>query len=189
MRYCNQCGSTIQVKIPAGDSRLRHVCENCGIVHYQNPKLVVGCIPIWEDQLLLCRRAIEPCYGMWTLPAGFMEYDETAQAGAARETLEEAGAYVEVGDLYVLCSLPNPSHVNLLFRAKLLDLNVAAGVESLEVKLFREHEIPWIDLAFPVVRETLWLYFRDRSRGLFHLHSGYITRTPGQVRHYRPMLY
>jgi ADP-ribose pyrophosphatase YjhB (NUDIX family) len=147
--------------------------------------MVVGCLPEWQDRLLLCRRAIEPRYGLWTLPAGFMELGETLQEGAARETLEEAGAQVEMGELYTLFNLPHINQVYLLFRSRLLELDFAPGTESLEVALFREQEVPWMDIAFPVIRETLWLYFRDRARGDFGLHTGDIVRVPGELRRYR----
>src|SRR5512135_1833745 len=143
MRFCSHCGSSdIALRIPDGDNRPRFVCAACGTVHYQNPKIVVGCLPEWNGQVLLCRRAIEPRHGLWTLPAGFLENAETPLEGAARETLEEANARVEVGDLYSLYNLPHISQVQLLFRAKLLDLDFSPGMESLEVKLFDEKEIP-----------------------------------------------
>jgi ADP-ribose pyrophosphatase YjhB (NUDIX family) len=185
INYCNQCGAPVQLLIPPGDTHLRHVCPSCGNVHYRNPKVVVGCIPSWEDQVLLCRRAIEPRYGLWTLPAGFMELGETVQAGAVRETLEEAGARVAVDPLYTLFNIPHVSQVYLLFRSRLLDLDFAPGVESLEVALFREGEIPWLNIAFPAVRETLRLYFRDRAQGCFGLYSGDIVRTPTELPRYR----
>lgn len=155
------------------------------MVHYQNPKVVVGCIPAWEDKILLCRRAIEPRSGLWTLPAGFMERGETTQAGAARETLEEANARVEVGPLYSLFNLPHIDQVYLLFRSRLLDLDFYPGEESSEVRLFSEAEIPWGELAFPVVRETLLLYFRDRVTGYQGMYSGDIVRDRDGVRRYR----
>lgn len=147
--------------------------------------MVVGCLPEWQDHLLLCRRAIEPRYGLWTLPAGFMEQGETLQEGAARETLEEAGAQVEVGGLYGLFNLPHIDQVYLLFRSQLLNLDFAPGTESLEVALFSEQDIPWMDIAFPVVRETLCCYFRDRSQGSFGLHVGDIVRATDALRRYR----
>jgi len=147
--------------------------------------MVVGCVPEWRGQLLLCRRAIEPRYGLWTLPAGFMEQGETLQEGAIRETLEEAGARVAIGTLYTLFNLPHVNQVYLLFRSQLLDLDFAPGSESLEVALFRERDIPWMDIAFPVIRETLWRYFRDDSRGAFGLYSGDIVRAPTEPRRYR----
>jgi ADP-ribose pyrophosphatase YjhB (NUDIX family) len=188
MKYCSQCGSQVEVTIPAGDNRPRHVCTACGTIHYQNPKVVVGCIPVWEDRILLCRRAIEPRYGLWTLPAGFMENGETSQQGAARETLEEACARVEVQALYTLFNLPHIDQIYLLFRSRLLDLDFAAGEESLEVQLFEETEIPWEEIAFPVIRESLKLYFEDRRQGAFPLRGGTIERLPGEGRRYRVLL-
>ncbi|NEV63138.1 NUDIX hydrolase [Thiorhodococcus minor] len=162
MRYCSDCGAPVSLQIPPGDNRQRHVCDACGTIHYQNPKVVVGCIPEWEDKILLCRRAIQPRHGLWTLPAGFMERGETTREGAARETLEEANARVEVGPLYSLFNLPHIDQVYLLFRARLLDLGFSPGEESLEVRLFEEDEIPRDLIAFQTVRETLDLYFEDR---------------------------
>ncbi len=185
MRYCSDCGSLIKQKIPPNDNRLRYVCTSCNKIYYQNPKPIVGCLPEWQDRLLLCRRAIEPRLGLWTLPAGFMEEHETVQAGAARETWEEAGAKVEIKQLYTMFNLPYISQIYLLFRAQLLDPNVAPGTESLEVNFFQEQDIPWMDIAFPVIRETLWLYFRDKKQGAFKLHTGDIVRIPGALRRYR----
>ncbi|MEW8041249.1 MAG: NUDIX hydrolase [Candidatus Thiodiazotropha endolucinida] len=188
MKYCSHCGAEVEVRVPEGDNRPRHVCIICSTVHYQNPKIVVGCIPVWEQQILLCRRAIEPRYGLWTVPAGFMENGETSQQGAARETLEEACAQVEVEGLYTLFNLPHINQVYLLFRSRLLDLDFAAGEESLEVKLFDEQEIPWEKLAFPVIKESLKLYYADRESGKYPLRSGTIIRAAGSARSYRIIL-
>lgn len=180
MNYCSHCGEKITIEVPAGDSRPRHVCVSCGTVHYQNPRIIVGCVPQWEDKVLLCKRSIEPRYGYWTLPAGFMENGETAHEGAARETLEEANARVEIASLYTLFNLPQINQVYLFFRSRLLDLDFCAGEESLEVELFSEAEIPWEELAFPVIGETLRRYFQDRSAGVFTQHSGSIERVEGR---------
>ncbi|MES9986808.1 MAG: NUDIX hydrolase [Candidatus Thiodiazotropha endolucinida] len=188
MKYCSHCGAEVEVRVPEGDNRPRHVCIICSTVHYQNPKIVVGCIPVWEQQILLCRRAIEPRYGLWTVPAGFMENGETSQQGAARETLEEACARVEVEGLYTLFNLPHINQVYLLFRSRLLDLDFAAGEESLEVKLFDEQEIPWEKLAFPVIKESLRLYYADRETGKYPLRSGTIIRAAGSAKSYRIIL-
>jgi len=185
MNFCSQCGASVRVVVPPGDNRPRHVCMRCGTVHYQNPKIVVGCIPEWEGRVLLCRRAIEPRYGLWTLPAGFLERGETTLAGAVRETLEEANARVAVGGLYSLFNLPHIDQVYLFFRARLLDLDFSAGEESLDVALFREGEIPWDELAFPVVKETLGLYFRDREIGYAATRIGDIVRVDAEIGHYR----
>ena len=155
------------MRVPDGDTLPRHVCANCGTIHYQNPKVVVGCLPEWEDQVLLCRRAIEPRYGLWTLPAGFLENGETVVAGAVRETLEEAHARVEVGELYTMISLPQINQVYMMFRARLADLDFGPGAESLEVRLFDEDEIPWEALAFRTIARTLRNYFLDRKLGAF----------------------
>ncbi len=178
MNYCSHCGAPVSHRIPEGDNRHRYVCEVCGAIHYQNPRMVVGCLPEWQGQVLLCRRAIEPRHGLWTVPAGFMENGETTAEGAARETLEEAGARVEVLDLYSMISLPDIDQVYLLFRARLLDLDFAPGEESLETRLFGEHEIPWEQLAFRTVDMTLRQYFDDARRGSFPLRTGTIHHRP-----------
>ncbi|MCA1979181.1 MAG: NUDIX hydrolase [Thiobacillus sp.] len=172
MNFCSECGSAVVLRVPDGDHLPRHVCPDCGTIHYQNPKMVVGCIPEWEDKVLLCRRAIEPRYGLWTLPAGFMENGETTREGAARETWEEAGARIEIGGLYTLFNLPHINQVYLMFRARLLDLDFQPGIESLEAKLFSEAEVPWDEIAFRTVRQTLELYFSDRRAGGFDFHFG-----------------
>jgi len=168
MKFCSACGSPdISLRVPAGDTLPRYVCPACGQIHYQNPKVVVGCLPEWEDRVLLCRRAIEPRHGLWTLPAGFLENGETIAAGAARETLEEANARVEVGALYTVISLPRIGQVYVMFRGRLLDLDFSPGAESLDVRLFREDEVPWEALAFRTIARTLRNYFLDRKLGEF----------------------
>ncbi len=168
MKYCAECGAPVELRLPQDDHRERHICTVCNTIHYMNPKLIVGAIPEWEDgRILLCRRAIEPRLGLWTLPAGFMENGETTTQAAARETLEEANARIEVQDLYAMYNLPYIDQVQLLFRAKLLDLDFSPGVESLEVQLFAENEIPWDTLAFRAIRYSLQHYFADRKRGEF----------------------
>ncbi len=185
MKFCSACGAPVERRIPAGDERERFVCPSCDTIHYQNPNIVTGCIPEWEDRILLCRRAIEPRRGLWTLPAGFMENGESTQQGAARETWEEARARVEVIELYSLFNLPHIDQVYLLFRARMLDTDFGPGPESLEVALFREDQIPWDELAFPVVAKTLKLYFADRHAGAYRLKLGDIERLPGETRDYR----
>src|SRR5512138_2577923 len=137
------------------------------MVHYQNPKIVVVCLPVYGDRILICKRAIEPRYGLWTLPAGFMENNETAAEGAAREALEEANARVRIDDLYTVYSIPNISQVYMMFRAELVDPAVSPGLESLEVKLVTESEIPWDQLAFAMVKKTLESYLEDRKTGVY----------------------
>lgn len=167
MKYCNQCGSKLVYRIPEGDDRARFVCDACQTIHYQNPKLVVGCISTWGNRILLCRRSIEPRYGKWTIPAGYFEQGETVEAGAKRELHEEAGAIVEFLEPYALYDLPFISQVYLIFRGPLKDKNFRSGYESLETLLFKEHEIPWDDLAFTVVRKVLRHYYKDFSKGVF----------------------
>jgi len=174
MKFCSQCGSTVELRIPEGDNLPRFVCSQCTTIHYQNPKIVAGCIPEWQDKILLCKRAIEPQYGFWTLPAGFMENNETTPNAAQRETQEEANANVEIISLYAMFDIPHISQVYLMFRARLLDLEFAPGEESLEVDLFTEDQIPWDELAFPVISETLKFYYQDRQRNQFELRHGKI---------------
>jgi ADP-ribose pyrophosphatase YjhB (NUDIX family) len=154
-------------RIPEGDSFARAVCDACGHIQYPIPKIVVGCLPVYGERILMCKRAIEPRYGLWTLPAGFMENNESAPEGAAREAMEEANAHVEIEDLYTVYSIPHISQVYMMFRARLVDPNVTPGVESLEVKLVSEAEIPWDQLAFAMVRRTLDHFLADRRTGIF----------------------
>lgn len=171
MNFCSHCGAPLTHRVPPGDSRPRGVCDQCGTIHYENPKLVVGCVA--EDatgRLLLCRRAIEPRLGFWTLPAGFMECSETTLAAAARETLEEACAQVAIDDLFALVDVPHISQVHLFYRARLPVPEYGAGEESLEVALFAEADIPWDDLAFRSVRYCLEHYLADRRAGNFGTH-------------------
>jgi ADP-ribose pyrophosphatase YjhB (NUDIX family) len=172
MKYCSVCGAPVELRLPPDDNRTRHVCTACGEIHYQNPKLIVGAIPEWQGKVLLCRRAIEPRHGLWTLPAGFMENGETTVEAAARETLEEANAQVDIGDLYSMYNIPYINQVHLLFRAKLLNLDFSPGVESLDVRLFAEEDIPWDTLAFRPVRYTLQHFFADRKTGSFRFRIG-----------------
>jgi ADP-ribose pyrophosphatase YjhB (NUDIX family) len=172
MNFCSNCGARVDLLIPDGDNRPRYVCGSCATIHYENPRLVIGAIPEWDDRILLCRRAIEPRSGFWTLPAGFMENGETTGDAAIRETLEEANARIELTRLFTMLSVPHVHQVHLFYRARLLDLDFRPGVESLEVALFGEHEIPWQELAFRTVSTTLRHFFADRSTGRFDLHEG-----------------
>jgi ADP-ribose pyrophosphatase YjhB (NUDIX family) len=174
MKFCSQCGAAVALRVPEGDSLPRFVCAACGTIHYQNPKMVVGCIAEWEGKVLLCKRAIEPRYGLWTVPAGFMENGETTYQGALRETLEEANARVEIESLYALYNIPHINQVYILFRARLLDLDFSPGAETLETRLLDEAEIPWDQIAFATVRNTLVHYYADRRKGAFPFHMGTI---------------
>lgn len=171
MRFCSSCGSPVTLRVPGGDTRPRACCDQCGAVHYVNPRPVVGTIPVWGDRILLCRRAIEPRHGKWTLPAGFMEVGETTVDGALRETIEEAGARIKIGPLFSVIDVPHVEQVHLFFQARLLDLGFAPGEESLEVQLFDADAIPWQELAFRTVTETLRLYLADRASGSFGVHT------------------
>ncbi len=169
--HCTNCGTRIERLVPPGDGRERAVCPACGGIHYENPKMVVGCIPVYEERILLCKRAIEPRYGYWTLPAGFMENGETTAQGAERETVEEAGATVVDLQAFALLDVPHVDQVHMYYRARLDSLEFAPGEESLETRLYAEHEIPWGDLAFRTVTETLKLFFEDRKKGSFGFHT------------------
>lgn len=170
MKYCSACGGPVSWRIPPGDNRERHVCDRCQNVHYRNPRLVVGCVPVAGERILLCRRAIDPRRGYWTLPAGFLEVGETMLDGARRETWEEAHARVDEGPLYTMFDLPHIAQVHAFYLTQLVDAGFSAGAESLEVALFDEQSIPWRELAFPVIDLTLQWFFDDRRRGTFPAH-------------------
>ncbi len=163
MKFCSECAQPISQIIPEGDNRVRYVCLSCDTIHYQNPRIVAGTLPTHEGKVLLCKRAIEPRKGYWTLPAGFMENGETTEQGALRETVEEANARVIGLQLYTMIAVPHISQVHIFFHGELADLDFSCGIESLEVKLFEESDIPWQDLAFPTVSTTLRRYFNDRK--------------------------
>lgn len=167
MKFCSHCGGPVVRSVPADDDRPRYVCPNCGTIHYENPKLVVGCIPVWNDHILMCRRGIEPRKGYWTLPAGFLENDETAAAGARRETLEETGAVVTDLDPYLMVDIVHIHQIYLMFRSRLLTPDFHATRESSEVKLLQENDIPWDHIAFKVVEKTLQYFLQDRSSNGF----------------------
>lgn len=167
VNYCSSCGEPVSKQVPPGDDRERFVCSACATIHYENPKIVTCCVPVFEDRVLLCRRAIEPRRGLWTLPGGFLETGETVFNGAARETWEEARARVDGDGLYTVFNLPHISQIYMFFRARVVGGRYGIGEETLETRLFREPEIPWDELAFPVISKTLAHYFRDRPSGVF----------------------
>ena len=169
LNFCTRCATPLTVRIPDDDDRERHLCEACGFIHYQNPRIVVCAIPAFEHKVLLCRRAIEPQHGLWTLPGGFMENGESSLDTAIRETVEEACARITLQGLYSLYNVTHVNQVHLFFRASLLDLDFAPGRESLEVALFAEHEVPWDRIAFTAVAGTLRQYFADLPSGQFPL--------------------
>lgn len=176
MKFCSNCGEGVSLLVPEGDNRPRHVCGSCSTIHYQNPRIITGTLPVHGSKVLLCKRAIEPRYGLWTLPAGFMENGETTEQGASRETWEEARANIELSGLYTLFNLPQINQVYFFYRGQLTDLAFGPGPESLEVELFEEHQIPWNELAFPVVTRTLQHYFSDRKSGHYPVRSEDIVR-------------
>ena len=175
IKHCKACGGEAPYRIPPDDNRERAVCSVCGTIHYENPLNVVGTVPVWNDKVLLCRRNIEPRHGFWTLPAGFMELGETTAEGAVRETVEEAGARIDLQGLFTLLNVVRVGQVHLFYRASLRDTDFAPGPETIEARLFREDEIPWDELAFRTVRETLLRYFEDRKRGEFGVHCADIS--------------
>ncbi|MCG8672306.1 MAG: NUDIX hydrolase [Pseudomonadales bacterium] len=169
MKFCSQCGSKVSLRIPEGDTRERHVCDSCGFIHYFNPRIIAGTVPTVGSKVLLCRRAIEPRKGYWTLPAGFMENGETTQEAALRETWEEAEAKLNLDGLYSLFNLPHINQVYIFFRGEVIDGEFGVGEESLETQLFEEHEIPWDSLAFPTIYKTLKHFYADREAGEFQV--------------------
>jgi ADP-ribose pyrophosphatase YjhB (NUDIX family) len=172
IKHCRNCGTAVVYRIPDdGDTHQRAVCTACGTIHYENPLNVVGTVPYWGERVLLCKRNIEPRWGKWTLPAGFMELDETTTQGAARETEEEAGAQFEMQELLAVLSVPRVGQVHLFYRARLLSDQFHPGHETIEARLFSEAEIPWDEIAFRTVRETLLHYFDDRRKGIFEVHN------------------
>lgn len=173
--YCQKCGNPTHKNIPELDHQLRDICTVCGFIHYQNPKIVVGALVTHQKQVLLCRRAIEPSYGRWTLPAGYMEIGETLEQGAMRECWEEAEAEINIEHLYCTYDIPHVGHVYMMFKSTLKNATFGVGDESLECRLFYEHEIPWQDLAFLTIAQTLRHYFNDCQQGIFPFHLETIT--------------
>lgn len=171
MKFCSNCGQPIEIRIPDGDHLPRYCCPACGSIHYQNPRIISACIPQWGDRILLCRRAIEPRKGYWTLPAGFMEIGETVSEAAARETREETNAQVEVGDLFAIFNLPHIAQVYMVHHGQLLTPEYSTTAESSEVCLVRESEIPWSELAFETMRRSLTYFFEDRAAGAFQFRT------------------
>ena len=180
MKFCSECGRPVAFRIPPGDHLPRHVCDACGTIHYANPKLVAGCVPEWEGRILLCRRAIEPRRGYWTIPAGFMENGETLMAAAARESMEEALARVEIGSLLAMVHVTHAHQVHVMFRARLVEGAFGIGPESLESMLVEEKDVPWTEIAFASTDFALRRYFEDRAAGREQLHITEIDRARRQ---------
>lgn len=172
IKHCRVCGTEVAYRVPADDNRERAVCTACSEIHYENPINIVGTVPVWGDAVLLCRRNIEPRLGFWTLPAGFLELGESTADGALRETVEEAGARIELQELFTVLNVVRAGQLHLFYRARMLDSTLAPGPETIEARLFREHELPWDELAFRTVRVTLEHFFADRRRGAWAVHAG-----------------
>ena len=172
IKHCKDCGAVVTYRTPDdGDTKSRAICTVCHIVHYENPLNVVGTVPYWGDKVLLCKRNIEPRWGKWTLPAGFMELHETVAEGAARETIEESGAQFEMEGFFSLVNVARVGQVHMFYRARLLSDVFDPGFETIEARLFAEDEIPWDEIAFRTVKETLERYFSDRRAGHFSIHA------------------
>ena len=176
MNFCSNCGTRVVLKVPAGDFLPRHVCENCGTIHYQNPKIVVGSVPEYQGRILICKRGIEPRLGHWTIPAGFMENDETLEAGAAREAQEEARIDVEIGSLLLVANVTHARQVHVFFRSRMRTPDFGVTHESLEVALVDEKDIPWHDLAFPSTEFALRRFVEDRKAGIERHHVALMPR-------------
>ncbi len=172
IRHCRTCGAATEYRVPPDDNRPRAVCTACGEIHYENPLCVVGTLPVFGKQVLLCRRNIEPRRGFWTLPAGFLELGESCADGAMRETVEEAGAHIELQGLFTLLNVVRVGQVHLFYRARMLDTHLTPGPETIEARLFDEDDVPWAELAFRTVRQTLEHYYADRKIDEFPLHEG-----------------
>ena len=172
IQHCKSCGAAVSYRVPDdGDTRERAVCPSCHTIHYENPLTVVGTVPVWGDKVLLCKRNIEPRLGKWTLPAGFMELGETLAEGAARETTEEAGAQFEMQDIFSIMNVVRVGQVHFFFRAQLTSDQFDPGHETMEARLFAEHEVPWDEIAFRTVKETLQHFFADAKSQQFQLHQ------------------
>lgn len=183
VKYCNACGSAVEHRVPEGDHLPRHVCPRCGHIQYFNPRIIVGCIPEWEDgRILMCRRAIEPRLGLWTFPAGFMEMGETSAQGAARETREESQADVEVGELLVMINVPYISQLYVVHRGRMRSAHHGPTPESTETRLMAEGEIPWEEIAFPTVLHSLRFFFEDRAAGRERIHTLELSHRPRRLR-------
>ncbi len=181
MKYCSHCGAPVRFAVPHGDHKSRAICDACNTVHYENPRMIVGCLPFLEDKVLLCKRANEPRRGLWTLPAGFLEHGETVEEGAMRETLEEANARVEEPELFSVYSIPGIGQIYLFFTARLRDLDFHPGTETEEMALFTQADIPWRELAFSSVRYTLEMYFEHRLSSHRIVHVGSFSNDPRPV--------
>ena len=175
MKYCSDCGTAIEFRIPPEDNRERAICKKCSKIHYVNPKVVVGSMSTWDNKILLCKRAIEPRKGFWTLPAGFLEIGESTSEGAVRETIEESGAEIELKSLFAVFDIPTFNQVHIFYLANMKNSNLCPGTESLEARLFSESEIPWSDLSFASVKTALEIFFEKSNSKVNKVHTALIT--------------
>lgn len=183
VKFCNACGNSVDYRVPDGDHLPRHICPSCGHIQYFNPRVIVGCIPEWEDgRILMCRRNIEPRFGLWTFPAGFMELSETTGHGAAREAMEESQADVEVGDILAVINVPYVSQLYVIHRGRMRSAHHGPTPESSEVRLMTESEIPWNEIAFPTVFHSLKFFFSDRAAGVTGIHTLDLSYKPRKPR-------
>lgn len=176
MNFCSSCGKPLIKRIPEGDNRERHVCDHCETIHYQNPRVISGIIPVYDNQILLCRRAIQPRKDLWTLPAGFLENGESSLQGALRECDEEANATVINAELYAVFDIPEINQVYTFYRGDMNEAVYSPSLESTEVELFHERDIPWSELAFPAIELALYHFFNDRRDGSFTIRHDVIRR-------------
>lgn len=180
MKFCADCGHPVELRIPSDDHAPRSICTVCGMVHYRNPKVIVGCVPEWQGRILMCRRNIEPRRGLWTFPAGFLEMGETSGEGAARETHEEAQAEVDIGGLLAVINVPYVSQIYMIHRGRMKSEHHGVTHESSETRLMREDEIPWDEIAFPTIWHSLKFFFADRARGVEEIHALDLSVRPKQ---------
>tara|TARA_B100001063_G_scaffold68952_2_gene63052 strand:- start:548 stop:1081 length:534 start_codon:yes stop_codon:yes gene_type:complete len=176
LNYCPNCSAKVSLKIPEGDNRERYVCDSCNTIHYSNPNVVVGTLPAFEDKILLCKRAIEPRVGLWTVPAGFLENGESLLQGAWRETKEETQADVDMKDILTIFNIPQINQIYVIYRADIEDNSFGPTSESLDVQLFSYDEVPWEELAFPFVPKTINHYYECLKTKKFNLHTEDIIR-------------
>jgi ADP-ribose pyrophosphatase YjhB (NUDIX family) len=180
MKFCSNCAYPISFNLVEGEHIPRFHCTSCGVIHYVNPKIIVGCLPIWEDKVMLCKRGIEPQYGLWNIPGGFMENEETTEEGAVREMFEETKGAVNVIGLHTVFNVVPVNQVHLHFLVEMKDLNFSLTPESIDIQLFKEEDIPWQDIAFASTKFALRKYFEDRKNNTRNTHTGSLLQKEGK---------